>query len=87
MCETVVDPPFCGRLDSLIIVEGWSSSEGSSRIWMMGVVDGEVNEVEILEFVWGGVVCNGWGLVCVESGEMWIYGGVSTKNHPHISRG
>jgi hypothetical protein len=37
---------------------------------MMGVVDGEVNEVEILEHIWGGVVCTGGGLVCTKSGAM-----------------
>jgi hypothetical protein len=52
----MVYPPFCGGLDSSMIVEGWSCMGGSSRIWMMGVVEAEVNKVEILVHVWGGVV-------------------------------
>jgi hypothetical protein len=54
----VVVPPFCGVVASLMIVVYWSCTRGSSRICMMAGVDGEVNGVESLVNVQGGVVCN-----------------------------
>jgi hypothetical protein len=75
----MVDPSLCGRLTSSTIVEGWSCTRGSTRIWMMGVVDVELNEVESLEHIRGGVVCTRGGLVFMESGEMWLYSGMEEK--------
>jgi hypothetical protein len=49
ICEIMVDPFFYGMLSSSTIVEYWSYSGGSSRIWMMGVLYGKWNEVESLE--------------------------------------
>jgi hypothetical protein len=43
---------------------------------MMGVVDVELNEVESLEHIRGGVVCTRGGLVFMESGEMGLYSGM-----------
>jgi len=58
MCMMVVVPPFCGVVASSMIVVYWICTGGSSRICMMAGVDGEVNGVEILVHVQGGVVYN-----------------------------
>jgi hypothetical protein len=42
----VVVPLFCGGVASSMILEYLICKGGSSRIWMMGGVEGEVNEVE-----------------------------------------
>jgi len=67
---TMVGPLFCERLASSTIVEGWICLGALSRIWVMGVVDGEVNEVEHLERAPSDVVCTREGLVCTKSGTM-----------------
>jgi hypothetical protein len=58
VCIMVVVPSFCGVVSSSMITVDWSCTRGSSRIWMMAGVDGEVNGVEILVHVRGGVICN-----------------------------
>jgi hypothetical protein len=56
MGTTLVVPPFIGLVVSLMIVVEWSCIRGSSIMCMMTGVDGEVNEVESLVCIQGGVV-------------------------------
>jgi hypothetical protein len=54
---TLVVPLFGGLVASSMIVVEWSCTRGSSIMCMMVGVDGEVNGVEILVHIQGGVVC------------------------------
>jgi len=58
VCTMVVVPLFSGLVASLMIVVDWSYTRGSSIMCMMMGVFGEMNEVESLVRIQGGVVCN-----------------------------
>jgi hypothetical protein len=48
MVKPLVVPPFCGLVASSMTVVDWGWIGGSSIIWMMMGVDGEVKEVGVL---------------------------------------